>query len=175
MRLNGVTTPKFITEQQTMKFLEKKGIVENANWFVCKDSASIIKIIEMIQAIPATNFFTRSGDLLFYSDSSCPGQADQFARSLSSDQVYKIDASYRIGDVMKLIKPVRDNLTFQFNDCDYTVFFFWATFAGKINNNVFEIADVLNKKDSLKIRIIYVNVDFLKSWGMKEIPHMNFK
>ena len=173
--MNGITQPKFITEEQTVKFLRKKGMQDNGHYFVCKDSASILTVIEMIRALPDINFFNQEGDLLVYGDSICPGLAMDFARSLNRNSVNKINHSYKFKDVMKLVKPVYNIPDLRISDYDYTVVFYWAMFAGSINKNVFEIADELKKKSSLKILMVYIDVDFLESWGMKKIPNIKLK
>jgi hypothetical protein len=169
-KINGVTRPEFVTEQQTRDFLRRKGVREDRNFYVCKDSASILKIIVLLRSIPEANFFNRKGELLVYADSSCPGKACLFAKSLKKDSVYRVNSSYHLPDVMKLIKPVSDNAPLQDDETEYTVLLYWAIFAGKINKSVFDIGNELEKKDSPKIRVAYVNVDFLRSWGMKKIP-----
>jgi hypothetical protein len=175
MKMNGITKPQIVTVEQTLRFLEKKGIKENINYFVCKDSASILHMFEIIKAIPGTNFFNQKGSLLVYGDSICPGLAMNFAKSLNRNSINRIDPSYKFEDMMRLVKPVYNTSDLRVSDYDYMVVFYWAIFAGNINKNVFEIADELKKKDSLKILIVYVNVDFLKSWGMKKMPQMNLK
>lgn len=175
IKINGVTQPKFITEEQTLEFLKKKRIQDNRNYFVCKDSASILTVIEMIQALPGINFFNRRGDLLVYGDSICPGLAMDFARSLNKNSVNRINYSYTFKDVMRLVKPVYNIPDLRISDYDYTVVFYWAMFVGSINKNVFEIADELKKKSSLKILLVYVDVDFMRSWGMKKIPNIKLE
>jgi hypothetical protein len=173
MKMNGVKTPDFVTEQQVTKFLKKNGVPENANLFVCRDSASLLSLLFKVGSIPETNFFNSKGELLVYGDSVCPGLASKFASSLSQTNAKRVDPSYRFEDIMAFVKPLTDNKLIHVADYDYTVIFYWATFTGNINNNVFTIEKDLKNNTHISCQILYVDLDFLKSWGMKNIPSFN--
>jgi hypothetical protein len=174
MKMNGVTNPRLVTESQTISYLNRKGFTNLNSYFVCRDSLSEFKIINMIKAIPETNFFNNKGELLVYGDSICPGLAAQFSRSLIKEGKYRVNSAYSFGNLMKLIRPVEDGKGTVPANIDYIVVFYWAKFVGNINDNVFELGKELNKNKDLKIHYVFVNVDFLKSWGMKKIPEFNF-
>lgn len=173
MKINGVSKPKFVTEDQVVKFLKEKSIPVDGNLFVCKDSSSIFSMILKIQALPSVNFFNNNGDLLYYAETSCTGKAKECAESLTKSSLNRVDPSYNLSDVIKLTKPEPSNFIFRPADYDYTVVLYWATYLGTLNKHAFEIADELKKKDSLRIKIVYVNLDFQEFWGMKAIPEIN--
>ncbi|MCX6245967.1 MAG: hypothetical protein NTU98_14835 [Bacteroidetes bacterium] len=170
MRINKVSNPTFVTESQTVSFLNKKGFEKVGTYYVCKDSASLFKVLGRAKGIPETNFFSSSGEFIAYGDSSCPGLAMNFAKTFTPDGHYKTDPSFKLEEIMSLVKPVGGISVDKNFKADFSVVFYWATFVGKINNNVFEIADELKKNSLIKIRFLFVNVDFQKSWGMKNIP-----
>ena len=172
MKINNVTKPQFVTESQTVDFLKKKGITDESTFFVCKDSASIISLIMKVQALPSANFFNKNGNLLYYAETSCTGKAKECAESLTKSSLNRVDPSYNFSDVIKSIKPEPGNFPFRLADYDYIVVLYWATYLGMLNKHAFEIAAVLNQNHALKIKVIYVNVDFQKSWGMKSIPEI---
>src|SRR5664280_1623850 len=145
MKINGVSKPKFVTEDQVVKFLKKESVIVDRNLFVCKDSSSIISMIMKIQALPSANFFNKNGDLLSYAETSCTGIAKECAESLTKSSLNKVDPSYNLSDVIKLTKPEPANFPIRPADYDYTVVLYWATYLGTLNKHAFEIADVLNQ------------------------------
>ena len=172
MRINNVSDPGFVTEAQTITFLDRRGFETYGTYYVCRDSSSLIKVIQTIKAIPETNFFNSQGEHLIYGDSICPGLAMNFAKTLKPENRSTIDSSYTLEDIMNLVKPVGGVIYNEDPRFDFSVIFYWATFVGRINNNVFEIAEELKKNPQLKIRLLFVNVDFQDSWGMKNIPQI---
>jgi hypothetical protein len=172
MKINQVSSPSSVTEAQTISFLDNRGHGKYGTYYVCRDSLSLFKVIEKIKAIPEIDFFNNNREHLVYGDSICPGLAINFAKKLKPERTYKIDSSYNLEDIMNLAQPVRGDFYEKASKFDFSVIFYWASFVGRINNNVFEIVDELKNNPRLKIQYLFVNVDFLESWGMKNSPQI---
>jgi hypothetical protein len=169
-KINHVTNPKFETKESVTRFLERSGRDYPDHLFVCRDSASYFGVISKGQAFPQALFFNSKGENLKYAEDACPGKAMTFAKNLGPQQDFVIDTSYTWDFIAKRIMPCGPALIPDISAHRFTMAIFWVVWAGKVNDNAFEIAEAMKKRPGLDIQTLFINMDLLDTWGMKKFP-----
>jgi hypothetical protein len=169
-KLKHVSNPKFESEESVASFLRKVNNHYKENLFLCKDSAAFFNIFLKIHALPEAVFFNSKGEIIRYSEDPCPAKAQTFIMNMQEGQKLTIDTSYNLGFLKSRINPYIKNWFRETSNDQFTMVVFWAVWVGKVNNNVFEIVEALKARPDLHVRVVFINMDLLDSWGLKHLP-----
>jgi hypothetical protein len=145
-----------------------KKYYQNTPGIVCvaKDSTSIFKIWKKIRSYPKTQFFNKNGWLIITQDSGyCYAKAQEFVLNMSKDDLYKIDTSFHLNEILDLITPIDEGTTLSFIDFDFIFIGYWSASIGRGNKNVYVVSNELNKHSDLKIFYLFVNLDIMEEWN----------
>ena len=170
MKLNHVTKPKVVTEEKISSFLAKVNSDYVEHLFLCRDSIAYTTLLQKLHAFPEAVFFNEKGEIVRYSEDPCPTIAQNFILNIKPDQQLQVDSSYRFGFLQEKLQPHGNSQLRDPGNYRFTMVVFWATWAGKVNNNVFDIVEKLKKRPDLKVQVVFINMDFLDQWGMKKLP-----
>ena len=171
-KLKHVSNPGFETAEQVSSYLGKVNGNYSEKLFLCKDSATYFSILLKLQAFPMAVFINSAGAVIRYSEDGCPGKAMDFALKFIPGQEYKIDSSFDWKYLSDKIIPNGQSIFPEPATRQITLVIFWALWAGDINKNVFEIAEALKKRTGLNSQTVFINMDLMKSWGMKKLPEI---
>ncbi|MDP4282204.1 MAG: hypothetical protein Q8867_08660 [Bacteroidota bacterium] len=170
MKMEHVKAPALESKSSVLAFL-KRYQLDKKSIYTCRDSASCVQLYLKFKNIPEAAFFNSRGEMLIYSDSSCPGKAANFASQFVPGESYRVNHGFCLKDLGEKMAPLGKDTWQPAAKYDLTVVIFWAVYCGKINRNGFEIMDVLNNKPGIKVQVLLLNMDFLKEWGMrKKLP-----
>ena len=156
-----------VENYQSVREIFKK-YYQNTPGIVCvaKDSTSLFKIWEKIVSYPKTQLFDKNGRMIITQDSGyCYAKAQEFALKLNKDDLYKIDSSFHLNELLYFITPVDKGTTLSFTDFDFVFIGYWSASIGRGNKNVYEVANELNKHSDLKIIYLFVNLDVMEEWN----------
>lgn len=121
--------------------------------------------------------FNDIGLLLNYRDSSsCQWSAAAYVNQLKRDTTYRIDESRKFPAVFSYLVPLagRSSLAADTSRYDYTVVFTWAKYLGKMNERLFTINDAARSNPHANIRVISLNIDMQKSWGLRKSQKLHY-
>ncbi|MBN1198954.1 MAG: hypothetical protein JXA23_06360 [Bacteroidales bacterium] len=170
LRSRGVKNPSFQTEQRIRAFLGKRGVPGYDGSFLVKDSTSFFNLIKRIHSYPSVSYFTPHGELIIINDSGyCAGVAYNYGTTFTSGKPVRIDTSFSLPELNRLIRPLNFPAVIDTGDADIILVACWATYLGKINDNVFATCAAVRNNDYVRSRIYLINIDFLDSWGMTSI------
>jgi len=162
----GIKKPK-VENYNSVREIFKK-YYQNTPGIVCvaKDSTSIFKIWEKIESYPKTQLFDKNGLMIITQDSGyCYAKAQEFALTLNKDDLYKIDSSFHLNEILDLITPIDEGTTLPFIDFDFIFIGYWSASIGRGNKNVYVVSHELNKNSELKILYLFVNLDIMEEWN----------
>jgi hypothetical protein len=173
--MKGVTKPKVETRKSTTRYLGEsyKGKIEGI--FILKDSASFYKWIAQINGLPTALFFDSRGFELVYADSSyCSGKAEEFASSFSPGMQLETSPDITLQMLNEAVAPVAGDSRIRSDSADCVLIVCWAKWIGKINNNVWEVAQALEKNSWVCSKIYFINFDFQEEWKMHTLPEIRY-
>jgi hypothetical protein len=173
MKSKGLSRPRFENPESVISYFSSKSNDTGIDIMIAKDSIRFFQLLYMVRSYPSVDFFNSKVELLEYSKTGdCMGKAQKFAASLSPDSDCDIDSSYQIKDVFEKVKSINVKSTPNNVNADFTILFYWAKYLGKMNNSLFEILKTVRENQDINPKIYFINMDFQKEWGMKEIPEI---
>ena len=135
------------------------------NLFVAIDSTSFINLFKIVSK-QTTQLFNEKGYLVKMQDSGyCIAKAEYFIQNLNSSTHVNLDTLYRITEILKLIKPINNEMQCDFSTYDFIFIGYWSVWLGRGNKNVYNVYLEMSKKNDLKICYIFINFDIMEEWG----------
>ncbi len=172
-KIKGVKKPGLESTESTLNYLQKKMPDTNSRCFIAKDSLRIKELYDLIGGLPVVDFFTGDGKLIRYSETgSCTGKADDFSKGLEPGKEYPIDPKYLFSDIMNRLTEITSEGSTSMSNCDFIVAVYWAKYAGSLNNSAFGIVKNIQDNKRISASIVYVNLDFQASWGIRQVPRV---
>jgi len=171
LRLKGIRNPSIQTEKSVRDFLDKRGVPEYDGSFILKDSISFYELIKRIHHFPSVSYFTPKGGLIVINDSGyCAGITFDYGVRFTPGQPVVIDTSFSLPELNGLVQPLTQQAVMDTGNADIILVGCWATFLGKINDNVFGTCEAVRKNTEVNPKIYLINTDLMESWGMNTIP-----
>ncbi len=164
----GISKPGPETRGSLITFLEANGFPqEDQYWFpdpgtfrtALKDSLFRVNILSYM-------IFDCHGKMLEKDTAACQWSGSQALRHLRPDSAYKvIDDSILFGMIGKAV-PLCQGLQDapDTSGTDFTFVAIWAKYLGKYNYRLFNLKEFIDSNHSARIRIIWLNADYHKSW-----------
>lgn len=172
---SGIRQPRIESIGSVKDYLEKNRIETFDTLYTCRDSARAMALIKHIINLPSTLLFDSSGLSVQQSDSGfCPAKVEQYMRNLSEASPIIHDNMGTRSEILQYISPVASHPG-KFSKPEFHLYVFWATYCGSLNDNVFKVLTAAYDNPNADISISLVNVDFLGSWGIKEVPGFSYK
>ena len=170
--LLGVNKPKYLTEDEIVRYANKKKL-GTANLYFVKDTIAENEIYRNVLqaydslgksfsfAFPDALVFDPKGINIAYAqnDSVCNGALFGFLQNLYPGYKAGIESNYTFSDFNKLIKPY--NNEHKLSENSYKLVILWAVWTGRANKMhlpQWELLAAQNKK--LTIEVIKLNMDF---------------
>lgn len=156
--------------------------IDSTSIVFAKDSAAFFKINRMFAGSPEIIIFSGSKRYIPYKNdtSTCNASVDNVLKSLcqvngngiKTKKVFEFDSLFSC-----FVDPNQSLKSFAPANYDYVVLINYAKFADGINKTHIIPWNKIIKADSLSCRAkyIFVNMDYLKSWGIKESSLPRFK
>lgn len=167
----GIHNPREETPATILGFLKKMNR-SDCDVFLFSDSASYCHYLgdpRFRKNLIGSLFFNEKGLMFNVKDSvRCQWSAGYFVRNLKTDTVYETDNTFRYQDLLKQLTPLSGDAipadsTSRF---DFVTVITWATFAGKLNERLFAVAEAARENKHARIRIVFLNFDMQKSWKL---------
>ena len=180
----GVRQPKIENNQSLNKFLNKYNIYTN-DIHVAADSVVFKELIK--GGVPEAYFFDSKGVYIQYREEteSCNANVTRFIDTLKTANNYPIYTDKHsnlhldtfITKIVRLpdLNPIELNENF-----DYTIVFTWTKYIGKVSTNhliEWQNAVTTAQERGIKIRPIYLNLDYMEHFGMMkdDLPEFDYK
>ena len=173
----GVSTPKEKTFKQIEKKKNKYDLDYFKHYYITEKG-----FYSYFDVLSKNNFQTNVTRFLIFKDGKllkpivakvCPTEDIKFIKNLPDS------ASYISMNSVFLSDFVNNNNFYNFNseefeqenkDKEYTIILYWATFAGKFNKNIAELAQITKdciENKGLNAHVFYVNLDIKEGWTEK--------
>jgi hypothetical protein len=167
----GITRPGEETTEKLISFLEKQHFPEE-NQYIFSDSGGYMNSIRnpvFSKNLLSHMIFNSEGTLLQRDTAKCQWAGYNRIKSLSIDSAYEICGGLPLAQLLRKIRPFGKNPGREtvVNDPDFTIIVTWAKFLGKYNYRLFDLSEALKLNQTARIRIIWLNIDMLKSWELK--------
>ena len=165
----GIRSPKTETPESILDYALKNG-QNPENIFLFRDSSGFFSFFR--DSLYKTSYFSaivfdKNERLINFKDTSkCQWTTANEVGKLKKDTIYPSFLTHRLDSVISLLKPLGIDTAGSAEDYDFTVIFTWAKYIGQLNNRLFSIQDASAKNKNARIRVISLNLDMQKSWGL---------
>jgi hypothetical protein len=170
-----VKSPKIETHQSLIKYLDKYHL-NSEQIYAAKDSISMMNL--WANGFTEAVIFNKDGFFVDYREEpeSCNAGIDAFIEYLPKNQDIEIDQKYHADSLLQQIVLLNDMTSVPFdNSYDYTIVLTWVKFAGKVIPQHFkpwEESIQIAETNGLKIRRVYLNLDFMDYMGYEGDPEI---
>jgi len=180
-KLGGIKDPQMESFHSVNEY-SKTLTIDSSSIVFAKDSAAFFKINKMFAGSPEIIVFNGSKKYIPYKNdsSSCNASVDNVLKTLcqinedgvKTRRVVEFDSLFSC-----FADPNQSLKTFELAKYDYVVFINYAKFADGINKTHIIPWNKIIKENvsSCKTKYIFVNMDYLESWGIKESSLPKFK
>jgi hypothetical protein len=175
----GITRPGEETPEKLVSFLEKNHFPEE-NLYLFSDSGAYMRSIRdpvFSDNLLSHMIFNREGKLLKRDTAKCQWAGYDRIKSLRVDSTYDLTGGLTLGQLLPEIisfgkYAAREIIV---KDPDFTVIVTWAKFLGKYNYRLFDLSEALKQNQKARLRIVWLNIDMLKSWELKQEQKLDIK
>jgi len=174
----GVGRPREVTPETLKSFLHKNHFPADNQYFIA-DSACYGQLMRdpvFRKNLFSHLIFNREGSLLQRDTSQCQWAGGDVISQLVPDTGSNGSGSFRLDKIMDRIVPLGAGEVVQMNaDPDFTLVVVWAEFLGKYNYRLFDLEKAVRRNSTARIRLIWLNVDMMKSWQLSGSQKMTFR
>jgi len=156
------------TPSGLIRFLEKNDFPVHSQ-YVFRDSTAWLKAMrnETIRKnMMSFLIFDHVGRLLEKDTNKCQWAGYDVIQSLNRDSVCHLSGDLRLDDILSCIIPMTTPELLPESSPDFTVVITWAKFLGKYNQRLFVLEKAVKENHTARIRLLYLNIDMQKSWGL---------
>jgi len=182
-KIGGIKNPKIETFHSINEY-SKKLAIDSAHIVFAKDSTSLFELNKIFIDCPEILIFSQSKQFLPYKNDSirCNGPIGNILRNIcninSNDIISRRKINYDTLGFL-FIDPNNCLSSFNIKDFDYVVFVNYAKFADGVNKTHIIPWNTIIKdnKPTCKVKYIYVDLDYLNTWGIKKssLPRLKIK
>jgi len=173
----GITNPKEETPSSLLKFLKKMDQPPK-DFYIFRDSTAYCRYLNdpvFKKNLIGSLFFSEEGLLLDVKDTAkCQWSVSSFIQNLEQSGSFRFDSACRYQEILPFLLPLTGlyDTASQEAVYDYTVIITWAKFAGKLNQRLFNAADLVKDIKYKSVRLIFINIDMQKSWVLRKDQKM---
>lgn len=160
----GMKDPEMETKESIYTYAKEIGMKDSEFYVI--DSSQLKEIYK--GSFPKVYFFNEAGDMII--DGNCFGALPELVDTLKTKQKFKIIKSNFLPEVLTTIKTFDgDSIQKTEGNSQFTIVYYWAKWMGSINKTKLKaLEERIKNMQELDIRLIKVNADIQKSWGMSE-------
>lgn len=165
----GIRSPQIETPETILDYAIKNG-QDPRNIFLFRDSSGFFSFLK--DSLYKTSYFSaivfdNNGHLINVNDTSgCQWSVVNKIEKLKKDTIYPSLLTHQLSTVTSLLMPLCKDTAGTAEEFDFTVIYTWAKYIGQLNNRLFSIHDATKKNKNARIRVISLNLDMMKSWGL---------
>ena len=171
----GVSAPQIESYASLSEYADKKGMNMAGKLCAPKDSTQLYLLFEK-SSVPDALIFNANGHFVDYRETpeSCNAGIDAFIKGLATNDTLNIDDTTLASDLLErlIMLPNKQAVTFD-GSYDYTIIMTWLKWTGRTTSNhiiPWQESIAMAESEGLKIRAMYLNLDFLDYMGFENEP-----
>lgn len=182
LKHEGIKQPALEDHKSLSNFLSSKGI-DTSEILCFKDTTALNTFYRSGLGLPDAQFFNKESKLVNYRESikDCNGMVSIFIQKGDSiNSVSPVEGEHLDKYLENVvIENTGNRFTIENQKYDVYMLVYWAKYLGKLNKHkVYEWQELVKKanQNDKKIRMILINVDYQKFWGISkdQLPEFEF-